>query len=388
MICIALPPDQEGNLTHPSVIPRRLQSIRAVSVFKDHLEAHVDKPKGTIRSHLPSQVQARYCYRPRHNTAHINSQVFALLQEHALLPLAPKILRHDTDLLIPSTAPGHGHSRPAYWLIKKKSLLTGDHVNRILEALDNANQLGCRPHINGAERSDGFSAFHAGAFLKPSATKSMPWVSNDTLQPPSSAGPRSQNQSAQRMSAMIKLCLSIDSVLNTRGQRALKTHDPKALARSRQLHHTIRSQSNDAIDYGRLTTNPVPVTELDDVTRVLRFGNLGTCVAIGRGQSEKLHLDLNDNNALYTSIMVLGDRTKQWNTDKHQGSLYLPTLGLIVPMDIGDMVFFNASELPHLVIKLDEAERDYRTVITTFSCTHLSEALEHPPAFCLPWLPM
>jgi len=259
-------------------------------------------------------------------------------------------------------------------------------VDRIVKALDVAISVGCRPHIHGAERSSGFSAFHAGAFLKPSATKSLPWVSNDTLQPPSSIGHKSQQQSAIRMEAMVNLCQAIDSVLNTRGQRALKAHDPKALSRSRQLHHTIRSQSQNVIDYGRLRSHPLPATQLQDVTKILRFGNLGTCVAIGRGQSEKLHLDLNDNNALYTSIMVLGDKTKQWNANHHQGSLYLPTLGVIVPMNIGDMVFFNASELPHLVIKLDEAEREYRTVVTTFTCAHLSEVLEHPPAFCLPWL--
>jgi hypothetical protein len=158
------------------------------------------------------------------------------------------------------------------------------------------------------------------------------------------------------------------------------------LSRSRQLHNTIRTQTHDAIDYGRLRSHPLPPSTIEDVSKVLRFGNLGTCVAIGRGQSEKLHLDLNDNNALYTSIMVLGDKTKPWNNSHHQGSLYLPTLGIIVPMNIGDMVFFNASELPHLVIKLDEADRQYRTVVTTFSCAHLSEVLEHPPAFCLPWM--
>jgi hypothetical protein len=167
---------------------------------------------------------------------------------------------------------------------------------------------------------------------------------------------------------------------------ALKAHDSKALARSWKLHHTIRSQSDNTIDYGQLSTQPASDNILDDVTRVLRFGNLGTCVTIGRGQSEKLHLNLNDNNALYTSTMVLGDKNKKWNSNRHQGSLYLPTLGVVVAMYIGDMVFFNASELPHLVIKVDEAEREYRTVVTTSSCAHLSEVLEHPPAFCLPWL--
>jgi hypothetical protein len=116
------------------------------------------------------------------------------------------------------------------------------------------------------------------------------------------------------MEAMVNLCLAIDSVLNTRGQRALKAHDPKALTRSRQLHNTIRTQSQNVIDYGRLQSQPLPAAQLQDVTKVLRFGNLGTCVAIGRGQSEKLHLDLNDNNALYTSIMVLGNKTNHGTT--------------------------------------------------------------------------
>ena len=57
-----------------------------------------------IPSPHPIQVQARYCYRPRHNTAHIDLQVFNLLREHALLPMAPQVLRPDTDILIPSTA--------------------------------------------------------------------------------------------------------------------------------------------------------------------------------------------------------------------------------------------------------------------------------------------
>jgi len=179
----------------------------------------------------------------------------------------------------------------------------------------------------------------------------------------------------------VKLCLAIDSVLNTRGQRALKAHDPEALSRSRQLHNTVRSQSHHALDYGRLQSQPIPAAELPKMTRILRFDNLGTCVAIERGQSEKLHLDLNDNNALSPSTMVLGNRIKQWNISRHQGYLFLPVLGIIVLMNIGDMVFFNASGLPHLVIKLDESEREYPTVFTTFNCAQLSEIVEHPPAF-------
>lgn len=95
------------------------------------------------------------------------------------------------------------------------------------------------------------------------------------------------------------------------------------------------------------------------VSRTLRFGNPGTCVAIDRDQFENHHLDWNDNNAFYTSIMVLGDETKSRNSSHYQGSLYLSTLGIVLPMNNGDMVFFNALELPHFVIKLDAAEREY-----------------------------
>jgi hypothetical protein len=297
-------------------------------------------------------------------------------------------VRPDVNLLVPSTAPGTNQTRPAFWVIKKKGLLTDSHVTRMLDALEEAFRLGCKPHIHGAERSDGFSAFHAGAFFKPCATKTIPWVSNDVLQPPTSSGRKSQAQATRRMTAMVNLCLAIDSVLNTRGQSVLKKHDPKALTRSRRLHQSIRQQGQEEIDFGRLANAPSIQPDTKELTSVLRFGNLGTCVAIGRGQSEKLHLDLNDNNSLYTSIMVLGDKSDPWDDSRNQGSLYLPTLGMIIPMRIGDMVFFNASELPHLAIKLNPVEREKRTVITTFTCAHLSEVLEHPPAFCLPWMPL
>lgn len=298
------------------------------------------------------------------------------------------MVRPDVDLLVPSTAPGNDQIRPAFWVIKKRNLLTDSHVTRILNALETAFQLGCKPHIHGAERSDGFSAFHAGAFFKPCATKTIPWVSNDVLQPATSNGKKAKVQAANRMDAMVKLCLAIDSVLNTRGQSALKKHDPKALTRSRRLHQSIRHNGQEEINFGRLTAGPSPDLGTKDITSILRFGNLGTCVAIGRGQSEKLHLDLNDQNSLYTSIMVLGDKLDPWDDSQNQGGLYLPTLGMIIPMHIGDMVFFNASELPHLAIKLRPAEQEKRTVITTFTCSHLSEVMEHPPAFCLPWMPL
>ncbi|RSH85498.1 hypothetical protein EHS25_004894 [Saitozyma podzolica] len=108
--------------------------------------------------------------------------------------------------------------------------------------------------------------------------------------------------------------------------------------------------------------------------------------AVGRQRSSHLDLDLNDDNAIYTSTMVLGKPGELWNSTRHQGHLYLPTLGVMVPMTVGVMVFFNASELPHLVIKLDDADKHKRTIVTTFTCAQMADALEHPPAFCLPWM--
>ncbi|RSH94141.1 hypothetical protein EHS25_003944 [Saitozyma podzolica] len=92
----------------------------------------------TITSTFPDHIQTRYCYRPRHNTSLFDAQVFALLREHALLPIAPKVFPPGTDILIPSTQSDAGKTRPAYWVIKKSNLLTGDHVARILDAFARA----------------------------------------------------------------------------------------------------------------------------------------------------------------------------------------------------------------------------------------------------------
>jgi hypothetical protein len=99
----------------------------------------------------------------------------------------------------------------------------------ILQALDTANQAGCKPYIHGAERLDGFSTYHIGASLKPTATKAKPWVSKDTIQ---SSNSNSSSHLIIRMDAMVKLCFAIDSVLNTQGQKALKRHNPRTLTQA------------------------------------------------------------------------------------------------------------------------------------------------------------
>jgi hypothetical protein len=91
-----------------------------------------------------------------------------------------------------------------------------------------------------------------------------------------------------------------------------------------------------------------------------------------------LRLDLNDDNANYTSIMVLGRYDELWDSSRYQGH-HLPTLGLMVPMPVCDMVFFETSELPHLVIKLDEVDKQKCTIVITFTGTLMADAFEYPP---------
>jgi hypothetical protein len=54
---------------------------------------------------------------------------------------------------------------------------------------------------------------------------------------------------------------------------------------------------------------PSQLERFDTRWPFLRFGNLGTTVAIGRRQSEKLHLDVRDDEELPTILMVLGRKS-------------------------------------------------------------------------------
>ena len=106
----------------------------------------------------------------------------------------------------------------------------------------------------------------------------------------------------------------------------------------------------------------------DDHWPFLRFGNLGTTVAIGRGQSEKLHLDVHDDEELPTILMVLGRKDQDWDHSGGRGDLLLPTLGISVPLYPCDIFIFFASLLPHQVKLLPAEERHKRTVATLFTC--------------------
>ena len=111
-------------------------------------------------------------------------------------------------------------------------------------------------------------------------------------------------------------------------------------------------------------------------------------VALGRGQSEKIHLDLHDDNQVYTIILNCGRQSQPWNRTKQQGSLNLPTLGCSIPMNIGDVVLAETACLPHFVTKLDECDINKRLVITAFTCANLAAHIGHPPNIFLPYKPL
>lgn len=176
---------------------------------------------------------------------------------------------------------------------------------------------------------------------------------------------------------MMHLCKSIDNLVNGRLQRLLKQLSPTLLGKYREFAR-LRQSTNRVIRHD-LDTSQLPA----DLQRYsvnkwpfLRFGNLGTTVAIGRGQSEKLHLDVHDDEELPTILMVLGDPANDWDHSAGQGDIILPTLGLTIPLYPGDVFIFYASLLPHQVKLLPEAERHKRTVATLFTCSPTRAYLE------------
>ncbi|ORY21808.1 hypothetical protein BCR39DRAFT_508291, partial [Naematelia encephala] len=240
-----------------------------------------------------------------------------------------------------------GSGRPRYCIIKKSSLLTGDMMERIMRAMEHALTVGCRPFLKSNSRSSGHPSFHVGHFLKPSSQHDTPWVSRDTLQPSWNDSASATATHENRQDAMMSLALAIDSVLNGRVQKALKEIDPSSLKWSQRR---VREEGKKgAINYSTSSIPPNAARSIkeDDISQLFRYGNLATCVAIGRGQSEKLHLDLHDDNKSYTIILNCGHPSDPWDRSENQGSLVLPTLGGSLPMNLGDVVFLEASTIPH-----------------------------------------
>lgn len=176
---------------------------------------------------------------------------------------------------------------------------------------------------------------------------------------------------------MMALCKSIDNMVNSRLQKLLGRISPDLLLKYRRFAR-LRSSTDKVIRHDLDSSLLPPGLDKYSVNKwpFLRFGNLGTTVAIGRGQSEKLHLDVHDDEELPTILMVLGKHGQDWDHSNGQGDIILPTLGLAVPLYPGDVFIFYASLLPHQVKLLPEAERHKRTVATLFTCAPTRSYLE------------
>ena len=221
--------------------------------------------------------------------------------------------------------------------------------------------------------------FHIGVFKHPSRIFTEPWITKDTLQ----GFHGTQAARLLRVGKMMGLCKSLDNLVNCRVQRFLKKVSAPTLSKFHQ-YARLRSTSKHIIQHD-IATHELP-EDLQSYTvnhwPFLRFGNLGTTVAIGRGQSEKLHLDVHDDEELPTILMVLGNPANDWDHSDGSGDILLPTLGMAIPLYPGDVFIFYASLLPHQVKMLPKADQHKRTVATLFTCTRTRQYLESGPGTC------
>lgn len=331
-------------------------------------------------SPFPIELQMDIALNGKPNRTRIQHRVDTLLRQHGLGHMENQRLPLHGNILIP--APPDLPTVP-FWAFRASGILPQRLMDGVLNAMAEAEAAGCHPHINplkkaqavakrrerqglpplpsGGARSDYEVPFHIGVFKHPSRIFSQPWVTKDTLQGLKGDGPTRQ----RRVAKMMALCKSLDNLVNGRVQGLLRHLSPELLSRCRTFAR-MRAASTEILKHD-MPLAPLPTAPHDNWP-VLRFGNLGTTVAIGRGQSEKLHLDVHDSEQLPTILMVLGREGDDWDHSGGEGDLKLPTLGLSVPLYPGDILIFFASLLPHQVKLLPEEDRHKRTVATLFTC--------------------
>lgn len=325
------------------------------------------------------------------NRVNIVGRVQGLLRYHEI-ETAPRRLPLHGNLWIesPASVPGI-----PFWAFRVSDILSQPTMTSVINALANAESAGCKPNINplkkaaqrarrrerlglpppvdGGSRSDYEVPFHIGVFKHPHRKWTQPWITRDTLQGLTGTGPTRQT----RIGKMMGLCRSIDDMVLDKLEPFLADLRPGLVGKYR-AYSQVRS-TTDRILRHDLDTATLPAEVLRgsaDRWPFLRFGNLGSTVAIGRGQSEKLHLDVHDDEVLPTVLMVVGNKNDYWDHSDGDGDVILPTLGLSVPLFPGDALVFYSSYLPHQVKLLPEADRHKRIVTTLFTCARTKADLE------------
>lgn len=344
-----------------------------------------------VSSKFPVQVQTDTIDNGKPNRLRIDQRLSHILTMAGLRSVPVERMIPHGNLLI--QAPDK--TRLPFWGFRASGILPQHLMDAVIKAMADAEEVGCKPNINplkraqavarrrerkglaplptGGSRSDYEVPFHIGVFKHPSNVFSQPWVTKDTLQ-----GLSGNTKTRQvRLEKMMGLCKSLDNLVNGRIQRLIASISPDLLAKYRQFAR-LRSSTDKIIRHDMDDRDLPPDLDKYGANRwpFLRFGNLGTTVAIGRGQSEKLHLDVHDSEELPTILMVLGKQGEDWDHSNGDGDIILPTLGMAVPLYPGDVFIFFASLLPHQVKLLPKAERHKRTVATLFTCAPTKDYLE------------
>jgi hypothetical protein len=359
----------------------------------------------TFTSSYPASIQCDTILHGKRNRSAIQKHVDTLLGQSGIVPTNLQRLPTTGNIVIP--APASMCSLP-FWGLRASGLMSPHSMVAVIQALEAADKAGCRPFINplkkaqaiakrrlqkglaalpsGGLRSDYEAPYHLGVFKHPNQTYDRPWVTKDTLQGFSAAQPIRRT----RMLKTLAICKALDDIAMGPIQNFLRSLSPELL-RQYQEFALLRRRSGHIVRHDMLGANvsgaSLPAME-SDAWPFLRFGNLGTAVAIGKGQSEKLHLDVHDDEVHPTILMVMGSSDNDWDRSQAQGDLVLPTLGLSIPLLPGDVFIFYASLLPHKVNMLNASDRHKRTVATLFTCgptrQHLqaAEAEQVPPPRC------
>jgi len=181
-----------------------------------------------VKSQFPPAVQSNYCFNPRPNTVKIAQSVESLLSTHDLLDTPLQRLPLHGNLLVPSTHPDAGKGQPLNWVTRISGLLSQAHMDRILDSLDHADNVGCKAFCKSGERTKGLAPHHPGVFFRASQIN-KPWISRDLLQPATAQSDKGKGKvspvEVERKDAMIRLVMALDSVVNGRVQRLLRRTD-------------------------------------------------------------------------------------------------------------------------------------------------------------------
>jgi len=352
--------------------------------------ADTRKPVATVASDYPEEVQTDIAINTKPNRNRIQARVDSLLTKYNQQAVPIRRMSLHGDIVIRSPLPDM-----PFWGYRASGILPQHLMDGVMTAMADAEAAGCQPHIDplkkaqakarkrermglpplpvGGSRSDYEVPFHIGVFKHPTPLYDRPWITKDTLQ--GTSGDTKVRK--EKIDKMMTFCKSLDNLVNGRLQRLIRHKSPETYKKF-QAYARLRHSTSNIIRHD-FDQKDLPA-ELDkysaDKWPFLRFGNLGSAVAIGRGQSEKLHLDVNDDKELPTILMVLGSPDNDWDHSQGQGDILLPTLGLSVPLFPGDVFIFYASLLPHQVKLLPEDERHKRTVATLFTCAPTRKHLE------------